>query len=197
MQHCACAVRTRRRECGRHHRRRRERGRGCSTHAIRIPAAARALCTATWWLDEWMERVCNTVPVLCAPDGVSVVGTIVVGASVGVAAAHTSASSSLQRRRLLPPTARYPEYPYRPFGTLEYSLVPARTARGRACFLGYPVEYPARPLKCRSRGRRVHRASRETPPRAPHSTRRVPPRVPLERPYRPFIPLRTPLKVPP
>jgi hypothetical protein len=83
------------------------------------------------------ERVCNSVPVLGAPDGLSVVGTIVVGAnvgvgvvgasvgvdvgggsavgaSVGVAAAHTIASASLQRRRLLPPTARYPEYPYRP-----------------------------------------------------------------------------------
>ncbi len=84
-----------------------------------------------------MERVYNSVPVLCAPDGSSVVGTTVVGASVGVgvvganvgvdvgggsavgasvgvAAAHTTASASLQRRRLLPPTARYPEYPYRP-----------------------------------------------------------------------------------
>ena len=45
-----------------------------------------------------MERVCDSVLVLCAPDGVSVVGTIVVGvdvgddvvgASVGVAATHT------------------------------------------------------------------------------------------------------------
>ncbi len=35
------------------------------------------------------ERLCNTVPMLCAPDGVSVVGVDVVGASVGVAAAHT------------------------------------------------------------------------------------------------------------
>jgi hypothetical protein len=93
---------------------------------------------------------------MCAPDGLSVVGTIVVGAnvgvgivganvgvdvgggsavganvgvgvvgvgvgggsavgaSVGVAAAHTIASASLQRRRWLRPTARYPEYPYRP-----------------------------------------------------------------------------------
>ena len=49
-------------------------------------------------MDEWKERLCNTVPVLCAPDGLSVVGTIVVGAtvgddvvgaSVGVAATHT------------------------------------------------------------------------------------------------------------
>jgi hypothetical protein len=74
-------------------------------------------------LDEWLERVCNSVPVPCAPDGLSVVGTIVVGAtvgvdvvganvgggsavgasvgvdmvgaSVGVAAAHTIASSAL------------------------------------------------------------------------------------------------------
>ena len=52
------------------------------------------------WLHEWLERVCKSmiVPVLCAPDGSSVVGTIVVGtgvgvgvvgASVGVAATHT------------------------------------------------------------------------------------------------------------
>ncbi len=30
-----------------------------------------------------MKRVCDSVLVLCAPDGVSVVGTIVVGANVG------------------------------------------------------------------------------------------------------------------
>ncbi len=126
------------------------------------------VCERGWrqrrWLDERMQRVCNSVHVLCAPDGVSVVGTIVVGAtvgvvgvgvgvggavganvgddvvgaSVGVAAAHTVASSSLQRRGLLPPTARYPEYPYRPVWCPHgYSVVPARTARGRACFLGY------------------------------------------------------------
>ena len=31
-----------------------------------------------------MERVCNSLPVLCAPDGSSVVGPVVVGANVGV-----------------------------------------------------------------------------------------------------------------
>ena len=61
------------------------------------------------WLHEWLERVCKSMiaPVLCAPDGSSVVGTIVVGtgvvggavganvgvgvvgANVGVAATHT------------------------------------------------------------------------------------------------------------
>ena len=87
-----------------------------------------------------MERVCDSVLVLCAPDGVSVVGTIVVGASVGddvvgasvgVAAAHTTASASLQRRRSLAPTARYPEVPP-PAGAVRngHSLVRARTARG-------------------------------------------------------------------
>ena len=101
-----------------------------------------------------MERVCDSVLVLCAPDGVSVVGTIVVGASVGddvvgasvgVAAAHTTASSSLQRRRLLPPTARYPEYPYRPvwcaMGTPWFRREPLEDAHASS---GYPVEYRAR-----------------------------------------------------
>ena len=86
-----------------------------------------------------MERVCDSVLVLCAPDGVSVVGTIVVGASVGddvvgasvgVAAAHTTASASLQRRRSLAPTARYPEYPHRPVRCAMGTRWFARAARG-------------------------------------------------------------------
>ena len=110
-----------------------------------------------------MERVCSSVPVLCAPDGVSVVGTIVVGASVGddvvgasvgVAAAHTTASSSLQRRRSLAPTARYPEYPHRPvrcaMGTRWFAREPLEAKPHASA--GYPAEYAARPLKCRSRG---------------------------------------------
>ncbi len=58
-------------------------------------------CTSGW-------NACTTVPLPSAPDGLSVVGTVVVGASVGVdvgggsavgasvgvAAAHTSASAS-------------------------------------------------------------------------------------------------------
>jgi hypothetical protein len=129
------------------------------------------------------ERVCNSVPVPGAPDGVSVVGIIVVGAnvgvgvvganvgvdvgvgvvganvgvdvgggsavgaSVGVAAAHTIASASLQRRRSLPPTARYPEYPHRPvwcaMGTRWFAREPLEDAHASA---GYRVEYAARPL---------------------------------------------------
>jgi hypothetical protein len=50
------------------------------------------LCTATWWSDEWRKDVCNTAPVRSAPDGFSLVGTTVVGANVGVTAAHTIAS---------------------------------------------------------------------------------------------------------
>ena len=103
-----------------------------------------------------MERVCDSVLVLCAPDGVSVVGTIVVGASVGVdvvgasvgvAAADTTASASLQRRRSLPPTARYPEYPHRPpwcaMGTSWFRREPLEDAHASS---GYRVEYRARPL---------------------------------------------------
>jgi hypothetical protein len=45
------------------------------------------MCLCVWQrrrrLDEWKERMWNSVPVLGAPDGVSVVGTIVVGATVG------------------------------------------------------------------------------------------------------------------
>ena len=85
-----------------------------------------------------MERVCDSVLVLCAPDGVSVVGTIVVGASVGddvvgasvgVAAAHTTASSSLQL--LVGPHGEVPRVPP-PAGAVRngHSLVRARTARG-------------------------------------------------------------------
>ena len=81
-----------------------------------------------------MERVCDSVPVPGAPDGFSVVGTIVVGAgvvggavgasvgvdvvgaSVGAAAAHTFASCRCSAGAVAP-TAMYPEYPYRPCGS--------------------------------------------------------------------------------
>jgi hypothetical protein len=105
-----------------------------------------------------MERVYNSVPVPGAPDGVSVVGPIVVGAnvgvdvvganvsvdvvgaSVGVTAAHTFASASLRRRRLLASAARYPEYPHRPCGT------PTWVTLSTPWFRREPLEDPQVPL---------------------------------------------------
>ena len=67
-----------------------------------------------------MERVCNSVPVPGAPDGVSVVGTIVVGASVGddvvgasvgVAAAHTIRILFAAAPALVAPHGEVPRVP--------------------------------------------------------------------------------------
>jgi hypothetical protein len=85
----------------------------------------------------------NTVPVQGAPDGLSVVGTIVVGANVvggavganvgvdvvganvgddvvganvGMTAAHTHSHPRRCSAGAVAPTAMYPEYPYRPCG---------------------------------------------------------------------------------
>ncbi len=82
----------------------------------------------------------NSVPVTGAPDGVSVVGsivvganvgTIVVGASVGVAAAHTIRIGFAAAPALAGPCGEVSRVPppaiWYPLGTLEYSLVPART----------------------------------------------------------------------
>ncbi len=92
-----------------------------------------------------MERVYNSVPVLGAPDGLSVVGVDVgasvgddvVGASVGVAAAHTirigfAAAPALvgpcgEVSRVPPPARVVPTWVL-----LEYSLAPSGT-------LGYPA----------------------------------------------------------
>ena len=110
-------------------------------------------------MDEWMERVCDSVPVPGAPDGFSVVGTIVVGAGVGVdvvgasvgfdvvgasvgvdvvgasvgaAAAHTFASCRCSAGAVQGDTSRVPPPAiWYPMCTLGYSLVPARTARGQ------------------------------------------------------------------
>jgi hypothetical protein len=110
-----------------------------------------------------MERVCNGVPVLCAPDGLSVVGTIVVGANVGVdvvganvgvAAAHTIRIGFAVAPALAGPYGEVSRVPLPvvplPFGTptwvlLEYSLVPTRTARGCSRTLGYPYSTPQDP----------------------------------------------------
>ncbi len=132
-------------------------------------------------MDEWMERMCNSVHVPDAPDGSSVVGTIVVGAKVGVdvvganvgvdvvgakvgvdvvgaRVGATVAQTHSHLRRCsagaVGPTARYPEHPFRPCGAHTGTLesfVPARTLM----LPRVPVEYPASPL----------------------STDRVPPRV--------------------
>ena len=59
-----------------------------------------------------------------------------------------------------------------------------------------PVEYPATPLSADRVARSMQRAPRETTPRAPVEYQSSTRRVPHERPYRPFIPLRTPLKYP-
>jgi hypothetical protein len=93
-----------------------------------------------------MERMCDTAPVPDAPDGSSVVGTIVgakvgtivgakvganvvgagvgvdvVGARVGATAAHTIASSSLQRRHLFALRRCIPNTPTGHVVPIEYS----------------------------------------------------------------------------
>ena len=81
-----------------------------------------------------MKRVCDSRSVPGAPDGLSVVGTIVVGANVGddvvgasvgidvvganvgMTAAHTHSHPRRCSAGAVAPTAMYPEYPYRPCG---------------------------------------------------------------------------------
>ena len=113
-------------------------------------------------LDEWMERVCDSLPVPGAPDGFSVVGTIVVGAgvvggavgaSVGVDVVGASVGAAAAHIRMLAAAAPalckeiHPEYPYRPFGTQCVPLGTPWSPRGPLEARPFsanrvPLEYP-------------------------------------------------------
>jgi hypothetical protein len=167
------------------------------------------------------ERVHDAVPVLCAPDGGSVVGTIVVGAnvgvgvvganvgvdfgggsavgaSVGVAAAHTIRIGFAAAPALVAPLRRgIPSTPTGPvwcaMGTPWFAREPLEDPHASSGTRGVPRHTLKVPIACPVEYN-VHRLKylreRRTVPVE------YPARVPPERPYRPFIPLRTPLKYP-
>ncbi len=122
--------------------------------------------------------MCNSVPVLCAPDGVSVVGPIVVGvdvvgASVGAAAAHPIRILFAAAPALVGPCGEVSD---------EDPRVPEYVARPQRASHEPLGERPTVP--------------RTVPLEYPYSIRRVPGECPKNNPIGPFNPLRTPLKYP-